>query len=69
MAQNSCPNCGDSVLKARWDAGYKYCKKQECFERLGRKKGITMFDRPPDHDDVDVSTYDLDDIDAYSDDD
>jgi hypothetical protein len=60
--KHHCPNCGDGVPAERWNLGYKYCKKDECFEQLGRKKGVTMFDRPPDPDTVDISPYDLDDV-------
>ena len=61
--KHSCPNCGASVLKVRWDAGYKYCKAPACFELLGRKAGVTMFDRPPQPGEIDLKPLELDDVD------
>lgn len=62
MAKYECPNCGDPVLAVRWNAGYEYCKAKACFEALGRKKGVTMFDKPPDPETVDIDPYDLEDV-------
>ena len=60
--KNHCPNCGDGVDSERWNAGYEYCKKKECFDMLGRKKGVTMFDHPPKPGEVDLHPLELDEI-------
>lgn len=58
--KNQCPNCGDDVPVARWNAGYKYCKSKTCFEALGRRTAV--FEAPPDPDTVDINPYDLEDV-------
>ena len=63
--EHSCPNCGSPVWKVRWDSGYKYCKSKECFEQLGRKKGITMFDRPPAPGEIDLDPLELEGVDDF----
>lgn len=60
--KHSCPNCGADVLSVRWNAGYQYCKSRECFESLGRKKHVTMFEKVPDPEEVDIDPQELDDV-------
>lgn len=60
--KHKCPNCGDDVLAVRWNAGYRYCKKSECFAALGRKPGVPLHETPPDPETVDLDPYDLDDV-------
>lgn len=62
--QNICPNCGADVLKVRWDAGYQYCRKKECFDRLGRKAGVTMFETVPSPGEIDINPRELDEVDG-----
>lgn len=67
-AKYSCPNCGEPVLAARWDAGYEYCKEKACFEQLGRRSGVSMFDHPPKPGEVDLDPMELEEVaDLYQD--
>lgn len=59
-AKYTCPNCGDPVIAARWEAGYEYCKAPTCFAALGKR--IKTYEEPPDPETVDVSPYDLDEV-------
>lgn len=60
--KHTCPNCGDDVPSVRWRAGYEYCKSKECFESLGRKKHVTMFEKVPNPEEVDIDPQELDDV-------
>ena len=60
---SKCPNCENNVPKIRWDAGYRYCKSSACFELLGRKKGVTMFETIPKPGEIDIDPLELDDVD------
>lgn len=60
-----CPNCGDGVVAERWKLGYQYCKRQECFEMLGRKAGVTMFDKPPRPGEIDLDPMELEGVDEF----
>lgn len=67
-AKYSCPSCGDPILAVRWSAGYHYCKSKACFEKLGRKAGVTMFDHPPKPGEIDLDPMELSEIDeSYQD--
>jgi hypothetical protein len=61
-AKYECPNCNDPVLAARWNAGYQYCMKKECFAALGRKSGVPLHETPPDPENIDITPYDLDEV-------
>lgn len=58
----NCPNCATPVLQERWDAGYRYCKSSRCFEALGRRRHVPLFEKLPNPEDVDLSPFELDDI-------
>ncbi len=32
--------CGHEITKERYDAGYLYCVRRECFRQFGRKQVI-----------------------------
>lgn len=57
-AKYTCPNCGSPVLKARWQAGYEYCKDRRCFEALGRR--VLTYEVPKADDEHTV--YDIDEV-------
>lgn len=60
--KHSCPNCGADVVAARWNAGYEYCKASQCFEALGRRKDVPLYDKPPAPGEIDLDPSELDEV-------
>lgn len=53
-----CPQCKSEVLAERWEAGYQYCKAKRCFEVLGRKAHVKVYQTAPEE--LDITVYDID---------